>query len=387
MRDGWETRPLREVIRLEYGKPLPKEDRDDEGEFPAYGANGVKCRTNTFFYDKPSIIVGRKGSAGEVTLTENKFWPLDVTYFVTFDESRHDLIFLYHCLKSLQLTKLAKGVKPGINRNDVYQIEFSFPPLTEQMRIVAILDEAFDGIGRAVANAEKNLANARELFESYLDAVFTQRGEGWVTEELNKNVRFIDYRGKTPPKVDDGIRLITAKNVRMGFVQRTPEEFIDPAVYDAWMTRGFPRRGDVLFTTEAPLGNVAQLDTDETVVIGQRIITMQPDDVVLDRAFLKYALMSRPIQGEIQGRGTGATVLGIKARLLKQVPIFFPKDVSEQKKIAREIDGISESAQALESNYQKKLNDLAELKQSILQKAFAGELTAQPDQALKEAVA
>ena len=87
----------------------------------------------------------------------------------------------------------------------------------------------------------------------------------WTTEELNENVVFIDYRGKTPPKVERGIRLITAKNVKMGIVHREPKEFIDSNVYDSWMTRGFPKKGNVLFTTEAPLGNVAQLDTDEVV--------------------------------------------------------------------------------------------------------------------------
>lgn len=181
---GWEVKPLGQVLKLEYGKPLPKEDRDDDGEFPAYGANGIKCRTNNFYFEKPSIILGRKGSAGELTLTTEKFWPLDVTYFVTYDEHSYDLLFLYHALKSLHLPKLAKGVKPGINRNDVYKIEFPFPSLPEQRRIAAILDDAFEGISAAVANAEKNLANARELFESYLNAVFTQRGEGWEPVKL-----------------------------------------------------------------------------------------------------------------------------------------------------------------------------------------------------------
>jgi type I restriction enzyme, S subunit len=150
------------------------------------------------------------------------------------------------------------------------------PPLPEQKRIVVILDEAFEGISAAVAKAEKNLANAGELFKSYLNSVFTQKGDGWV--QLGTIVTFIDYRGKTPPKREAGVRLITAKNVKMGYIQRTPEEFIDPLAYDGWMTRGFPQKGDVLFTTEAPLGNVAQLDTDETVVIGQRLITFQPDN-------------------------------------------------------------------------------------------------------------
>jgi type I restriction enzyme, S subunit len=186
MKEGWKLKKLGEVIQLEYGKPLPKNDRQEEGAYPAYGANGVKCRTNLFYKDKASIIVGRKGSAGEVTLTEDKFWPLDVTYFVTFDEDKHDLIFLYFCLKSLELTKLAKGVKPGINRNDVYQIMFSFPPLAEQKRIVAILDEAFEGIERAIAHTKKNLANARELFDSHLNTTFSQKGKGWVEKKLGE---------------------------------------------------------------------------------------------------------------------------------------------------------------------------------------------------------
>jgi len=96
MRKGWEVKKLGEVLKLEYGKPLHEKDRDDDGAYPVYGANGVKCRSNKFFFDKWSIIIGRKGSAGEVTLTEKKFWPLDVTYFVTFDERRYDLMFLFH---------------------------------------------------------------------------------------------------------------------------------------------------------------------------------------------------------------------------------------------------------------------------------------------------
>lgn len=174
------------------------------------------------------------------------------------------------------------------------EVPIPLPPLPEQQRIVAILDEAFAGLATATANAEKNLRNARELFESYLNSIFTRRCAGWATAVLGKDVRFIDYRGKTPPKMEVGIRLITAKNVKMNRIQSEPQEFIDESVYDGWMTRGYPQKGDVLFTTEAPLGNVAQLDTDETVVIGQRLITMQPDERVLDRTFLKYALMSPP---------------------------------------------------------------------------------------------
>src|ERR1035437_4494019 len=143
MKQGWEKKKLGEVVKLEYGKPLSDGKRNIHGVYPVYGANGVKGRTNEFFYNKRTIIIGRKGSAGELNLTEAKFWPLDVTYFVTFDEKKYNLIFLYYLMSLLELPKLAKGVKPGINRNEVYSISAHIPPLFEQQRIVSILDEAF----------------------------------------------------------------------------------------------------------------------------------------------------------------------------------------------------------------------------------------------------
>jgi type I restriction enzyme S subunit len=160
----------------------------------------------------------------------------------------------------------------------------------------------------------------------------------------------------------------------MNRIQRNPEEFIDAGENDEWMTRGYPKKGDVLFTTEAPLGNVAQLDTDETVVIGQRLITMQPKETVLDRTFLKYALMSPPTQDQIFKRGTGATVVGIKASLLKQVPISFPVSVSVQRTLAAKFEGIADAVDQLECIYQQKLVALEVLKKSLLHQAFADNL-------------
>jgi type I restriction enzyme S subunit len=248
------------------------------------------------------------------------------------------------------------------------------PPVPEQQRIVGILDEAFDGIATAKANAEKNLQNARALFESRLQAVFTQRGQGWVETTIGEHIHFIDYRGRTPEKTASGLRLITAKNVKMGYIQETPKEFVAPKSYDGWMTRGIPRLGDVLFTTEAPLANVAQLDTDDKVVFAQRIIIMQADASKLDSTFLKYLLLSQPIQQRIRTKGTGATVQGIKARLLKTIEISFPSSLSHQRQIAGELDSLREETQRLESIYQQKLAALEELKKSLLHQAFSGQL-------------
>ena len=248
------------------------------------------------------------------------------------------------------------------------------PPLPEQQRIVGILDKAFEGIATARGNAEKNLQNARALFESHLKSVFTRRGEGWEDTTIGQNIRFIDYRGKTPEKTESGLRLITAKNVKMGYLQETPMEFVAPDSYDGWMTRGIPRLGDVLFTTEAPLANVAQLDTDEKVVFAQRIIIMQPETSKLDNTFLKYLLLSQPVQQRINAKGTGATVKGIKASLLKTVEISFPESVTEQRKIVAKLDALREETQRLATLYQRKLAALDALKKSLLHQAFSGKL-------------
>jgi type I restriction enzyme, S subunit len=193
---------------------------------------------------------------------------------------------------------------------------------------------------------------------------------GWITEELSKHITFVDYRGKTPTKVDSGMRLITAKNVKMGFINVEPQEFVNPDIYDEWMTRGIPKKGDVLFTTEAPLGNVGQLDVDGKVVIGQRLITMQPDNEVIDSTFLKYALLSPQLQDEIQSRGTGATVLGIKAKLLKQIPFSYPI-IPEQKRIVAILDQAFADIEQAHDKTEQNLKNARELFESYLQQVFS----------------
>ena len=110
----------------------------------------------------------------------------------------------------------------------------------------------------------------------------------------------IDYRGKTPRKTAVGVPLITAKIVKGGRIEQ-PNEFIDPDEYESWMRRGTPQIGDVLLTTEAPLGEVAQL-TDDRIALAQRLILLRGRPELLDNTYLKYLLISEPIQSELRGR-------------------------------------------------------------------------------------
>jgi type I restriction enzyme, S subunit len=148
--------------------------------------------------------------------------------------------------------------------------------------------------------------------------------EEWRTYQLSEVInKFIDYRGKTPRKTVAGIPLITAKIVKGGCIAE-PTEFIAEEDYDSWMTRGLPQKGDVVLTTEAPLGEVAQIRTEAKVALAQRIITLRGKKNVLDNAFLRYALQSSVMQHRLHARASGSTVQGIKSSELKQVVIDLP---------------------------------------------------------------
>ncbi len=327
------------------------------------------------------VLFSKDGTVGKVALIDydRDFAVLSSLAIVRPNSEQINSAFLKYLMKSPTFLDEAIGKKTGaairrIILRNLKSICVPVPPLPEQRRIVSILDGALDAISTAKTHAEKNLQNARALFESHLETVFTKRTKGWADATIGEVIRFIDYRGKTPVKTKNGIRLITAKNVKMGYLQESPMEFIAPTSYKGWMTRGIPQKGDVLFTTEAPLANVAQLDTDEKVAFAQRIIIMQSEKSTLDPPFLKYLLLSSPIQQRIRAKGTGATVQGIKASLLKLIEISYPKTLFEQKQIVEKLDALNEETQHLASIYERKLVALEALKKTLLHQAFTGEL-------------
>ena len=147
----------------------------------------------------------------------------------------------------------------------------------------------------------------------------------------NAMAAIIDYRGKTPRKASSGIPLITAKVVKGGRI-KTPTEFIAKADYSSWMRRGIPRSGDVVVTTEAPLGEVAQL-TDQCVALAQRLILLRGKSGILDNRFLKFLMQSDDVQDQLRARATGTTVLGIKQKELREIELALPPP-PEQRAIA-----------------------------------------------------
>ena len=349
MKTMWKDKRVGEIIRLEYGKPLEGSNRKLDGLYPVYGANGEKDRTDKFYHDKPSIIVGRKGSAGEVNLTEPKFWPLDVTYFVTFDEQRHDLRFLYYLLTTLDLPCLAKGVKPGINRNEVYSQVAKIPLLPEQRRIVGILDEAFEGIANAKANAEKNLQNARAVFESHLNDPETEK------TSLGNLVKIRTGKLNANAAVEGG---------QYPFFTCSREIYaINNYAFDceAILLAGNNAVGDF---------NVKHYKGKFNAYQRTYVITVNEKNRVLYR-FLYFQVLKSLKKFKAQSVGAGTKFL--KIDMIKELEIALPS-LAEQQRIVSTMDSVRKETQHLESIYQQKLGALEELKKSLLYQAFTGEL-------------
>lgn len=373
MRQGWEIKKLGEVIKLEYGKPLPGSKRKRDGKYPVYGANGEKDRTDEFYYAKKSIIVGRKGSAGEINLTENKFWALDVSYFVTFDENENGLQFIYHLLTSLELTKLAKGVKPGINRNEVYEINVFIPSLSEQKLIVEILDETFAAIDKAKANVEKNLQNAKELFESYLQNVFTSKEEDWEEKTLGE-IAEVEY-GYTDKSTEKG----DYRYVRITDIDKNGMLILEDKKYIKYSkeTQGFLiKDNDLLMArTGATFAKVLLYKDYEPSVFASYLIRIKFKEKIENELYW-YFTKTKYYWEQANALSSGAAQPHFNGAAVKQVIFSYPKNIDEQKLLIKDFKTFSTETKKLETIYQQKLNDLEELKKSILQKAFNGELTA-----------
>jgi len=156
----------------------------------------------------------------------------------------------------------------------------------------------------------------------------------WKRASLDELFQFIDYRGKTPAKTNSGVVLVTAKNVRPGLIANEPVEFLSESSYQTWMTRGFPRIGDLLITTEAPLGNVARIEEQPSFAIAQRVIDLQPF-ADLNTKCAMYFMMSPLFQSLLDENSTGMTAKGIKAGKLKQLILPIPPREEQQRIVQR----------------------------------------------------
>ena len=208
---------------------------------------------------------------------------------------------------------------------------------------MGILDTFTDSI----ENLKQQIAQRRKQYEFYRDQLLIFDFKiNWY--ELIELCDYVDYRGKTPSKVDHGVFLVTAKNIRKGYIDyENSKEYIPFEDYEIVMRRGKPKKGDVLITTEAPCGNVAQVD-DDSIALAQRVIKYRPKDERLNSGYLKYVLLGTDFQMRLDKEATGATAKGIKGSKLHKLQIPLPS-LSEQQRIVSILDTFESSISNLEA--------------------------------------
>ncbi|MBY8168548.1 restriction endonuclease subunit S [Vibrio fluvialis] len=278
---------------------------------------------------------------------------------------------------------------PQISLKQVRETPILLPPHPEQQKIAEVLstvDKKIDLIDQKIAETEKlKTGLMQKLFSEgvgvqdengdwqphteFQDSIYGNIPKTWKLFKLNQVTDYVDYRGKTPPKVESGTFLVTAKNIKNGFIDyECSKEYIPSELYDDVMSRGKPKLGDVVFTTEAPLGNVALIDRSD-VAIAQRVIKFRPkDDICLDSGYLKHFMLSTYFQKELLQNATGSTVLGVKGKRLHVMLVCLPS-INEQKVIVDILNEVDRKKHFLE--LQKA--ETQQLKKGLMQKLLTGE--------------
>ncbi|MBU1666236.1 MAG: restriction endonuclease subunit S [Gammaproteobacteria bacterium] len=262
---------------------------------------------------------------------------------------------------------------PRAQMNEVLGFVFPLPPLPEQHRIVAILDEAFDGIATAKANAEKNLQNARALFESHLQSVFTERGEGWASTKLADVCGFQNgFAFKSSTFRQAGVPIIRISNIQDGGIDTSNRlVFVDPKDYRENLDRYRIVENDLLIAMSGATTGKLGFNSESTVFyLNQRVGKFEPGEN-LNKRFL-FHFLSTKVEENLR-ISAGAAQPNLSTEQIKSFVLPLPP-IDEQANIVELLEELSEETQRLESLYQQKLTALDALKKSLLHQAFSGQL-------------
>jgi len=400
MKKGWEYKTLGEIAQIKGGKRVPKgyklistqtnypyirvSDFNDNG---SVNLNDIQYITEDIYRqienyticdrDLYISIAGTIGKAGIIPSNLNGANLTENACKLVFKEGV-DNRYIYYFTQSIDFLVQAglntrTTAMPKLALNRLATIGLKIPQLNEQKRIVAILDQCFEAIDKAMANVERNLQNAKDLFQSQLNQIFSQKGEGWVEKKLGE-VSDIIYGYTAKAKHEPA----TAKLLRITDIQNNNVNW-DSVPYcdldEIELNKYRLKLGDIVFArTGATTGKSFIIKNPPQAVFASYLIRVQINNEELNPDLLYlffqssyyWYLINKGISGSAQG--------GFNASKLKELVISFPESAEMQIRYIQEMDELKAQTQSLESHYQQELDALDELKKSILQKAFNGEL-------------
>ena len=375
MKEGWEKKSLMEISSVSTGK----RDANHASENGAYrfytcAYDYLLCDTKRF-EGECLILPGNGVNVGEVFYYNGEFDAYQRTYVIS-DIKISSKFLHYHMQlhwKSLGTKKQYGSATNFIKIGNFKEYEVEFPPLPEQQRIVFILDKAFAAIDKAKANAEQNLQNAKELFDCVLDNILYDKR--WEVRQLGEVCEKVEYGTSSKAQSQGKLPVMRMGNIQNGRFDWESLVFSDNETDNE---KYLLKYNDVLFNrTNSPelVGKTAIYKGERPAIFAGYLIRVHRKEDLLDADYLNYFLNSKMAfeygQSVVTSSVNQANINGTK---LKSYPIPLPS-LKEQQTIVRKLDALRAETQKLEAVYQKKIDDLEELKKSILQKAFAGELT------------
>ncbi|MBB3183369.1 type I restriction enzyme S subunit [Halomonas fontilapidosi] len=414
MRADWQTGQLGDFFEIVTGGTPPKAKKEMYGSYmplvkpPELTGAGVQSGEDFLSEEGAaasrilpvgSVLVSCIGNLGKIGISKVELATNQQINSIKPNAGKAFPEFVFYLVQaphfSDQLHRLASGTTVSIvNKSKFKSILVDLPSLPEQKNIVATLDEAFEGIDTVVANTEKNLANAREMFESYLSSVFSQRGDVWVERRLEE-IASSTQIGLVRNRKEQGDSL-EYSYVKMDNI--TPNNYFDSKnivrveAKQSEVEKYSLKKGDLLFSTRNSYELVGKsclydIEKKEPVLFNNNIMRIRFVEEISPN-FAAYLFHSPKVKKQLENMKSGTTnVSAIYYKSLKNIRLAFPS-LDTQKTICGRLDEMSARTQELEAIYQHKLTALAELKQSLLQKAFSSELTArEAEAAVEEATA
>ncbi|MDC7999696.1 restriction endonuclease subunit S [Aequorivita todarodis] len=360
MRESWKIQDLGNVCDIldNKRKPITKKDRI-EGDYPYYGATGILSYVKNYLFDEQLVLLGEDGAKWEsgdksAFIINGKTWVNNHAHVLRPKREILNDHWLIYNLNFQNLLPFVSGMTvPKLNQGNMRKIQIPIPPLQEQHQIVAILDQAFAAIDQAKANIEKNIENAKELFQSKLNAVFSQRGEGWEEQEFANVIKLKSGQNLTSKNMVEGDYPVFGGNGIAGY-------------HNKYNLSG---KQIIIGRVGALCGNVRYLEQPIWLTDNAFQITNMKYD--FDFQFLTYLLNHKNLRS--LARQAAQPVISNSS--LKDLILNFPKNITAQIKIRERISLLENEVEKIIIPYNNKLAALEELKKSILQKAFAGELT------------
>jgi type I restriction enzyme S subunit len=383
MKEGWVMKNLGDVCDKASSNVSQNQLGNEVGKYPIFGASGLIKNVSFYHQDKPYLSIVKDGSGvGRVTKMDAFTSVIGTLQYILPNEGI-DLDYLNYSLMSVDFKKYVAGAAiPHIYFKDYKNEPFLWMPLPEQKRIVVILDETFAAINRAKANAKKNIENAKELFESYLQNVFENKGEDWEEKKLGEVAHVIGGFSfkSTDFKKAGKYQVLRMGNVRPGIIRENESPVYIDKPDESILKRSLLLHNDVIITQT---GTKKKRDYGFTVIIekenyllNQRISAIRFPKNYLPKFFL-YFSWTNLFKDQYFANETGTVGqgnVGIGAITGAVIPFL---SLKAQQNIVQKLDTLSTETKKLEAIYQKKIEYLEELKKSVLQKAFNGELTAE----------